>query len=327
MSAIAKVTKAPCRADAERAAALLVSAGVSRVMLFGSVARGEATEDSDIDLVAIYDDLDYADRFARKRELSRLAGNAVEHSVDVLVTDRPEWKARSERVPTSLESWVDRDGIVLIDRGVGEVDWAKEMVLPVSGYEAAVRRLSEVAEAIATVDGHLTPEDLERTMRDLGRHDTASRLMLARLKNACGQVQRAVESSVKALAHAAGRRRYLGGHDIRDLCDKLTEPHRSEIVTRLVPVGADEITRWHLESRYALAEQDRGEPATPDQVRVLAAVACSVVSYTAEQFDESVPHTDLIGLAVESVMGRIADYDLELGTPLPPRPRDAGPTR
>ena len=100
--------KPPCRADAERAAALLVTAGVSRVMLFGSVARGEATAGSDIDLVAIYDDLDYSERFARKQDLSRLAEAEVGCPVDVLVTDRPEWKVRTERVPTSLESRVAR---------------------------------------------------------------------------------------------------------------------------------------------------------------------------------------------------------------------------
>lgn len=79
-------TNIPSRADAERAAALLVSAGVSRVMLFGSVARGEAAEDSDLDLVAIYDDLNYTERFARKQELSRLVEAEIGHPVDVLVT-------------------------------------------------------------------------------------------------------------------------------------------------------------------------------------------------------------------------------------------------
>lgn len=37
-------TRTLSRADAERAVELLVSAGVSRVMLFGSVAPGEASE-------------------------------------------------------------------------------------------------------------------------------------------------------------------------------------------------------------------------------------------------------------------------------------------
>lgn len=36
-------TMVPCRADAERAAAALAEVGVSRVVLFGSVARGGRT--------------------------------------------------------------------------------------------------------------------------------------------------------------------------------------------------------------------------------------------------------------------------------------------
>ena len=53
---------APVRADAERAAAALAEAGAGRVVLFGSVARGEADEHSDIDLMAVFDDLDYERR-------------------------------------------------------------------------------------------------------------------------------------------------------------------------------------------------------------------------------------------------------------------------
>ena len=56
----------PTIEDARRAAEALAAAGVGRVVLFGSVARGAATERSDIDLVAIYDDIDY-----NKRTVSR----------------------------------------------------------------------------------------------------------------------------------------------------------------------------------------------------------------------------------------------------------------
>ncbi len=101
---ISEAVKVPGRVDAERAAALLVSEGAGKVLLFGSVARGEASEESDIDLVAIYDDLDYEERFARKRELSKLARETIGCPVDVLVTDRPEWKIRTQEVVTSLES-------------------------------------------------------------------------------------------------------------------------------------------------------------------------------------------------------------------------------
>ena len=60
---------APSRVDAEAAAAALVAAGVEEVLLFESVARGDATVDSDIDLVAVFADVDYSERDARRREL------------------------------------------------------------------------------------------------------------------------------------------------------------------------------------------------------------------------------------------------------------------
>ena len=103
---------APTLADAERAAAALVGAGVGRVVLFGSVARGDATERSDIDLVAIFDDLDYGERWERRCELMRLAADAAGHSVDVSVTDRAEWAMRTSRVRTSFEGRAARDGVV-----------------------------------------------------------------------------------------------------------------------------------------------------------------------------------------------------------------------
>lgn len=69
---------APVRADAERAAAALAEAGAGRVVLFGSVARGEADEHSDIDLMAVFDDLDYERRREKGCELEEMAERAVE---------------------------------------------------------------------------------------------------------------------------------------------------------------------------------------------------------------------------------------------------------
>ena len=49
---------APTLDDARRAAQALVDAGVGEVWLYGSVARGESEPGSDIDLVAVLDDLE-----------------------------------------------------------------------------------------------------------------------------------------------------------------------------------------------------------------------------------------------------------------------------
>lgn len=302
----------PGQADAERAAQALVAAGVSQVMLFGSVARGEATGDSDIDLVAVYDDLDYRERYRRKTELTGLVSRTLGRGADVLVTDRPEWKARTEQVLTSFENRIAAEGIVLADEGPGNVDWGKEMVMPVTGYAEALRRLREVGRALVTLNMFLKPDEEERNERETGDPDEALYLSIVRLENACGQVQRTVESSIKALAHAAGRSRNLRGHDIDQLCRLLVEPYASGVRERLDTATAGEITRWHELSRYEPDEEIR-EPPDHNLVRRLAGVACSVASYTVEQLDAPGRSSSRIRRAVEAVAERITNHDLETG--------------
>ena len=131
---------APIRADAERAAAALIGAGASKVLLFGSVARGDAGPLSDIDLVAIFADLDYGERHVRQRALQAAAAAAVPWPVQVHVTDRPEWRARVKYVATSFEHRVAGEAIlVAVAPSEGPVYWGKEMVLPMSDPEEALR--------------------------------------------------------------------------------------------------------------------------------------------------------------------------------------------
>ena len=94
----------PTLEEAERAAKVVAGEGAGRVVLFGSVARGDAHRHSDIDLMVIFDNLDYALREDRTIKLEALAGADAGCPVDVHLTDRPEWKMRTEQVVTSFES-------------------------------------------------------------------------------------------------------------------------------------------------------------------------------------------------------------------------------
>ena len=131
----------PCMADAERAAEAVAVEGVSRVLLFGSVARGEAGPDSDIDLVVIHDDLDYSTRRERSDELARLARHASGCRVFVYVTDWPEWAHRSRKVSTSLECAITSDAVTLYERGPNGARWEKEIGRPETNREEAADRL------------------------------------------------------------------------------------------------------------------------------------------------------------------------------------------
>ena len=92
---------APTFEDARRAAQALVDVGVGEVWLYGSVARGESEPGSDIDLVAVLDDLEYRQRLRVKSELQEVARSACGRRVEVLATDRAEWRIQREQVSAS----------------------------------------------------------------------------------------------------------------------------------------------------------------------------------------------------------------------------------
>ena len=156
----------------------------------------------------------------------------------------------------------------------------------------------------------LKPDDAETAARETGDREEFLYLFAVRQEGACGQVQRVIESAVKALAHAAGRRRELRGRDISRLCGELIEPHRSRIGALVSAVGADEITRWREDSRYT-PDHAIQEPPAAEQIRTAVKIACRVARYTVEQFDESMPNTHLVRQAVAAVEHRLTGYDIE----------------
>lgn len=275
------------------------------MVLFGSVARGEATEHSDIDLVAIYDDLDYGDRWARRRELKPLAESVSGYPVDVSVTDRAEWRVRTASVHTSFEYRAARDGLVLFDRPASDVDWDKGMVLPASDYEEAVYRLGLVSGGLATLRGRLQPGSVERIERRLGNEDRVFDLYLVRLRRGCQECHTVIEASLKALIHlGADPERPAWGHDIAELCDRLPAPYRSAVPPLLEPHGPGGIS-----PRYGR----RHPEATPELLTELARMACATAAYTVRQFDGSLPDVDTVRAYVGYVEDYLDGYDLSTG--------------
>lgn len=90
---------------------LVKAANPSKVILFGSYARGDATEDSDLDLMVIEREVKNAgDEMVR---LHKVVGN-IGVGVDVLVYSDKEASRRSQ-VPGTVLYWAAKEGRVLYD--------------------------------------------------------------------------------------------------------------------------------------------------------------------------------------------------------------------
>lgn len=138
----------PTMDEACRAAEALWREGVGRVLVFGSVARGNTGRYSDIDLLAVLasaPDMDCdicSSRF--QNNLGSVAKDAAGCDVDVVATDAPTWAARS-RLSFTLESVIAAEAVELFDRlDPADIDWDKEIELPLTALGEALWRLEDL---------------------------------------------------------------------------------------------------------------------------------------------------------------------------------------
>lgn len=100
--------------DQLTAAARRLAAAASQpttVIVLGSYARGDATEESDLDLVAVQPAL--ADKAGEYLRLKAAVGR-LGVGVDLVLFARPEFERRS-LVPGTLPYWAKTEGKVLYD--------------------------------------------------------------------------------------------------------------------------------------------------------------------------------------------------------------------
>ena len=273
---------APSMADAERAATAVLGGGAACVMLFGSVAREQQTEHSDIDLVAVFDDLgDYEERWSIKGQLTSMAKSAAGRRVDVHVTDWPEWQHRSTRMKTTFESGVKSDALVLAgsQEPGPNIDWDKEIGLPRTNWEEASHYLFDAQQALRlliTIYCSEPSDEPSTPSPEINPQDPARQ----RYVGVCSQAHSATENSLTALIHCQGQRRPMLTHKLHELLALVAEPARSQIETALERISnlkgrpRDEgpFINWRVHGTYVANYQPIPVNAAITDDHVLAAL-------------------------------------------------------
>ena len=313
---------APTVREAQRAAERLVEAGAGQVLLFGSVACGRATVGSDIDLVAIFDDIDYRERLGIRSELCAVAESVVDCPVEVFVTDRAEWRRRTQEVSASFEAGIAASAVVLVDRPVGAVRWDKEIGLADNNTDEALGRLDEASKALDLMRARMLPDDWEITHpRD---HRTRWRLI-----DVCSAGAMATETALKALA-ASNDTPAPHKHRI-DLLVPLAGPRTHDVRTALADLetntvaGGDEpygdLSIWRAAGTYIADRPDIGLDTVAAMAPRIARAATSVTAIAADELDAVAPGAPEVTRArhiIELADGTIAVYDLRTGTRIDP---------
>ncbi len=234
-------TKATSALDVARQIAdvFVAEHGVAEVAVFGSVARGEATPDSDIDLVAIYPDMDYSQRCKLQIDLSSIAREMAGRGVDVWVTDWPEWKLRSTEVTLSFEHSIFNDCIVLAQQTTPYKCIHKSTIgLPMNNKEEIEKWLDDCKTTISNLRNSMpiTESELEAMLEEDEdiRQVQLDGERIIRLRNVAALTAECVEKSLKLLValeehsvprthSAAELMRLLSYTDSNTLLDLLTE--------------------------------------------------------------------------------------------------------
>lgn len=85
-----------------------------KIILFGSYARGEATENSDVDLLVLMETV--APRGQRSAPIIRMLAEAYVEPIDIVVRSAKGLE-RWQEVPGSFAHQVLKEGIVLYEKG------------------------------------------------------------------------------------------------------------------------------------------------------------------------------------------------------------------
>lgn len=266
---------APTLEDARTAGRALTDAGAREVLAYGSVVTGGADPVSDIDLVAIFDDVDYKNRWQFRDRLMRIAGDACGHYVEVWVTDVPEWAAQN-KMASSFAAAI-RDDLVVVAAGQGDdsaVVWDKPQVLPDTDIEAAYHHLEQADRRLDEISPR--PQDRNH-WRHLFRSEGAAVV---------------IEEALRALGAAAQTdARALLSRDIATVVAHLPGEDQTAVRAHLGDrVTFDEVTMWRAirrargeDHRYWRMMPDAEKIATAASAEALAEAAIGVVEYASDK--------------------------------------------
>lgn len=284
-------TAVPTRADARRAAVALEGIGARQVLLFGSVAQGDPHVESDIDLVAVFDDLgDYRTRQNIETQARQAVEDACGWACDILITDRVEWSVRS-KLATTVEAEIAQSCCVLLDLPAAErIDWDKPIGRPADETQEAIAELRLAIRHIRVVCEYATGTRGERDAekaRDGARIETAR---YDRMRVLCERSHSAASAALRAYAKGVLRQRPSRGQGqgrgrFAAMLDQVPADKRPWLVTAM-RVPARLVDEWEQKPGASLPSEVL-ESVTPALAADMVETAIGCCAFAARSIDSA----------------------------------------
>ena len=194
---------------------------------------------------------DYSQRPLLRRRAKEAAESAIGRRVDVRVTDRPEWSARTKCL-SSFERHVASRAITLRERPVSDVDLHKEIPIPPTDEAMSQASLSDLAQALEDLTHCLAPYEQEVEAMASGDSKREALSRARRMRRVCASAQAAMETGLEALNHALPGPHPPRTRDLGALIDRLpvVPPERDRLATAVEGLDLAAAAQWREMGTY-----------------------------------------------------------------------------
>lgn len=249
------------------------------VVLFGSVARGDADHDSDIDLLVIVDHVDRDNPWEHHRLLCDLAEKAesVDARAELVVVDWPEWMSRRQ-VPGRVEHAADTQGTWLRRHSPGsEVKWEKLMNPRDVATASVIAALRNATVRLEGAGSSMVPHRKEIRLASAGEENLYWSAWQSRLARINGDLHDGLEELFRALRLLTGvSYNKRAKHTLVGPFDEFPGPVQDALSQHLTVTDMQWIQIWHSAS---FCEEGARLSVSPETTRQLGYVASDVAAY------------------------------------------------
>ena len=326
-------SKVPTVDDIRRAAAQSVVADDSRVetvYVFGSVARGEATDESDVDVIVVVTDHITRDEH---NQLDNVLGEHFECgtgcSVDLMSRRRSVFDHLVRNVPASVEHYVMSDAVCVYETDVRSTPTGNIDGVPRNYLELALNTADDISGGLSALARHVEGVSREEARMlpvdgSQANIDYAVATRAARYKSLLQDSHMVIEQALRATAAAVDSASLGKGHDLDELVPKMSETPEKQALEAVVDTLRDEDGKtkmWRLGPYIAHSSAWAKEITAENALKhVLAADACGrLVLSTLEKHAHNEPRVAAATVRLNRTLdileplARTAD-DLETGS-------------
>ena len=301
---VAPTLKVPTVDDVRRATGQSVVVDdprVETVYVFGSVARGEATDDSDVDVIVVIADDTSSDEY---RQLDRILhdhfGDSTGCSVDLILRRRSEFDHMVSNVSASVEHYVMSDAVRVYETDDRSVPSGNIGEMPRNNLALALNDATTMTSCLAALDAWIigipSVEAQSKvagdSQADIDRATATPRA--ARYRSLLQDSHMVIEQALRATAAAVDNKSLGKGHELDKLLPEMSDTPEKQALSDVIDTlrGEDGKTRtWRFVVYVATKPEWAREITAGNALKhVSAATACGrLVSDTLEEHASNEP--------------------------------------